>query len=234
MVARFIIPALLLPAMMAAQPFQSSAHAATGIGFGWGAITSHTYDFAGLEGHEGTDDAAARLTLTLFATTPGLFVFSYNVENLAGGDFDRARLSGFGFDADPNAAWASSTGGFTHVSTGTVNPGFSTRLCFNASGGGCNSNGNAGLSIGQRPASGLLAIGFSQPQDIVTLSNAYVRWQGLRSREHEMNNAAAISHVSAEMFEPAPEPATWTMMIAGFGLIGASVRRQTTLRSCYS
>ncbi|WP_022680501.1 PEPxxWA-CTERM sorting domain-containing protein [Sandarakinorhabdus limnophila] len=35
--------------------------------------------------------------------------------------------------------------------------------------------------------------------------------------------------ILSSAYEPVPEPASWTMMIAGFGMVGTILRRRTAM-----
>lgn len=46
--------------------------------------------------------------------------------------------------------------------------------------------------------------------------------------------ALNITHLKVEVIEPLPEPATWAMMIVGFGLVGGSMRwSRNTVKAAY-
>ncbi len=227
-VARFLLPALILPVFLAAQSNANAAHAATVIDFGVGGVSSYSFLISGLDGMAGTDDASARLTLNLVSVSSGKFLFSYSLENLGGGAFDRGRLTGFGFNVSQPLLQSGSTGLFKHANSGEVVPGFSVDSCFTVTGSGCSGGATAGLGIGSAASTGTLVLTLAQPGNLVSLTDLYVSWQGLRAEELRIKNAAAIARFSYQMFEPAPEPGTWAMMIAGFGLVGAAARRRTT------
>ena len=65
---------------------------------------------------------------------------------------------------------------------------------------------------------------FGQPQSVVTLSNLYVRWQESHVKK-DIPQEAVLS-MTAVSPEPAPEPATWALFIAGFGAVGFALRRK--------
>jgi hypothetical protein len=63
---------------------------------------------------------------------------------------------------------------------------------------------------------GTIALGFSSLPQSVTLSDYLVRYQQVNG-----SGSAVGSAVPA-----VPEPATWAMMLLGFGAIGFSMRRR--------
>lgn len=227
MVARFIVPALLLPALMAAAPFDAPAVAATTLSFDT-AGDEGRFGFSGLVGIAGTEDVAATLTLTLLSRTSNFFLLGYSISNDTAGSFDRATLTGFGFDIGQGLLASFATGDFNRVSSGTA-PGFgSTDLCLMAGGpaGSCNGNGNAGVRLGGDPGTGSLLLLLSAPSASLELSNSFARWSSVRSKKANITANDAVSAGFA-LPEPAPEPGTWALMIAGFGLIGTALRRRS-------
>lgn len=226
MVARFIVPALLLPVLMAASPFDAPAEAAAVLSFA-NAGDSGSFAFSGLKGIDGTEDVAATLSLTLLARTSSYFLLGYSLENDTGGNFDRATITGFGFDIEQPLYAGVSTGEFNRWGQGNV-PGLGLRdFCANAGGptGRCDTSSGAGVRLGEGPGTGTLMLLLSAPSGTIDLSNSFVRWSSVRSKPDDLYVNTAVSEGFLP-FEPAPEPATWAMMIAGFGLVGAALRRR--------
>jgi hypothetical protein len=136
-----------------------------------------------------------------------------------------SRISIFGFNVDPNVApaSASATGLFGgSVASSGNNP--AVELCFKVAtnGNNCTGGGGNGLLIDDDPATGTLTLNFASAPTTVTLDNFYIRYQTLASTASNETSARGTGTVVAT---PAvPEPATWGMMILGFGLVGASMR----------
>jgi hypothetical protein len=228
MVARFIVPALLLPALMAAAPFDARAIAATTLSFDSAGDVGR-FGFSGLRGIDGTEDVAATLTLTLLGRTSNLFQFGYSLSNDTGGNFDRATITGFGFNIEQDLLAAVTTGEFDRSGRGAVPDFGTTDFCAMAGGpwGSCSSNTNAGVRLGEAPGTGTLTLWLAAPSASLDLSNSFVRWSSVRSKPDDIAVSSGVSDGFVP-FEPAPEPATWAMMIAGFGLVGAALRRRPT------
>ncbi len=218
--ALLVVPALIVAALSAGPAPAVVVFKAPG--------TSHQIAFDGLTDAAGTQIAGtsaldALLTLRLTATDGFTWRLTYNIENNAGSAFNRARITGFGFDVvGASPVGVSAFGAFDRVNTGTVATGFDTDLCFMAGGNGCATSSNSGLRPGD-DADGTIRIGFATRQQMVELSDIYIRWQGSQIDRAVPRNTPTIS-VSHLDIEPAPEPAVWAMLILGFWLVGAAAR----------
>ncbi len=233
MVARFLLPALLLPVLMAAAPFSAPAQAAASLSFGpdlhqMGLGQTGGFTFEGLQGVAGSEDLAAILSLTLVGTSASSYTFDYAITNAAGGVIDTARIAGFGFDLSADYKSASATGLFDKTAKGNI-PGFGkTDLCVVAgsNGNSCAGNAKGGVAMGDSAAKGTLTIAFEDLPAAVRLENAFVRWQSVDSAKLELKSASGTPAVTMLQLPPYPEPSTWAMMITGFGLVGAAARRR--------
>lgn len=224
MVARFLLPALVLPVVAAS--FPAPAAAVTTLTFGSEIGQAGRFAFTGLGTTAGTEDLVAQLTLTLTARTASSFTFSYNISNMAGGDIDAARLMSFGFDVDsPFYLGAVSSGDFNRVSSGIVSGVGYVNACFLMSGNSCTSNGGSGLQMGSDAGTGSFTLFLGLPMQTVTLRDSYVRWRQVKSQELDLNNASGLG-LGQVVEMPLPEPRTWAMMIIGFGLVGLAARRK--------
>jgi hypothetical protein len=228
MVARFLIPALVAPALLASGPFAAPARAA--VSFGLGQPASQTLAFEGLTNPAdfslvaGTDQLDAKLTLSLFLASGSNWYFAYKVENQASGAFGKARINGFGFNVDEAVTGSLSSGMFDREGSGQVTPGYATDLCFmSASAGDCHQSTGGGLKAGDSTG-GWFRLSFDQPQSVITLSNLYVRWQEAHVKK-DIPQEAVLS-MTAISPEPAPEPAAWALFIVGFGAVGFALRRK--------
>lgn len=227
-VARLILPLAMTPALIAAATSATPAQAMLVFETPG---TTHQIRFDGLTTLDGVQIAGtgaldALLTLRLTATDGLTWRFAYTIENQAGAQFDKARITGFGFDIGGNTLRSvTATGEFDRVRSGTVVDGFDTDYCFITAGNACSTNSNAGLRTGD-DESGTIRLSYATRQQMVELSNLYVRWQGSQVDKALPPRTPAIS-VSMLPADPAPEPAAWAMMILGFGLVGAAARRRS-------
>jgi len=123
---------------------------------------------------------------------------------------------------------------FNDPSVGTVTGGSSTGFTFLTGGlnsSGCNSTGNffcfSNSSYVFAPVGGALSINFSVTDNTAgawsssnfNLPDFKIDWTGSK------NNYDLVS-LGIPVDGPLPEPATWAMMLVGFGGIGMAVRRR--------
>ncbi len=177
----------------------------------------------------------AELALTLLSVTGNSYNFSYILKNTstnaAPGVIDASRISVFGFNSDPNLQSASvdNTDQFNLVKlNGAFNnnggpdnaAGGLLEFCLKDAGNlqNCNS-GAQGLAQGGT-TDGLFSLTYSSLQSSIKLDNFAVRYQGIESSALGIRDGSAAGIVSGIV----PEPATWAMMILGFGLIGGALR----------
>lgn len=62
--------------------------------------------------------------------------------------------------------------------------------------------------------------------DFTLKGNVFLGWVLNRPANSDSNIQISLMETPVEQVEPIPEPASWAMMIAGFGLVGASMRRR--------
>jgi len=223
MLMRSVFAGVALSALLAA-----SANAATTLS--WSAADTgvgQTLNFNGFVGTPASQTVISGLTsqITYTLSTVGnggkTWTFGYDVANTSGGDTTAARLSSFGFDVSAPVNGVSSTGLFDVASNGSssIPNGIGVvDVCFRTvANGNCN-GGNGGILLGQS-ASGFITLTFASSQGALDLDNFYVRYQSVAPSTIS-NSASGIPTGSA-----VPEPATWAMMIVGFGLTGTLARR---------
>jgi PEP-CTERM motif len=157
-----------------------------------------------------------------------------NLANLSSGSVTAARLVSFGFDVAPNVADASATGMFDLKSIGSsISNGINVEVCFRDTGGNCAGGGGGGLSIGQAIPNGAFpnntfTLLFQQAQSAIQLDRFVVRYQGINT-VGGLNGGSGVGIVGDGPIDPngtVPEPSSWAMLIAGFGLVGAVARRR--------
>lgn len=153
--------------------------------------------------------------------------FSYVLSNTSSGPINGSRVSIFGFNVSPNVASATASGLFTDEVFGgsfnTPNNGPNIEVCFKSGGGpNCTGGANGGVTLGNS-GNGQFSLLFNNapPGLDVTLGTFYVRYQSVDSGMLGLRGASA-SAIGAIV----PEPATWGMMIVGFGLVGGIARRR--------
>ena len=183
---------------------------------------SFTIFFAGQSDGNPVPGLAASLQLTFVGVdVNGDYQFLYLLTNTSTLN-PLSEATGFGFNIDPstfNLGGSDVNGDFTNMSSGSISNGFSVEFC--ATGGpncaGGASNGD-GVSPGGFDGDFLLAFSGADPGTI-TLNQPIVRFQST-------GTDGRGSAVGVPTTPPVPEPATWAMMILGFGAAGYAVRRR--------
>ena len=182
-----------------------------------------TYNGLGGDPKALTPGLSAYLTLTLTNIASNVFTFSYSVQNTS--TVAGTRVSGLGFDVQPNAVAVSSTGVFDEAQLGGNFASVGAETCFNGGPGNCpESNPANAIAFGATGNGTLLfTLGGASGQTSITLSNFLDRYQGFSTLN--VNQGAVTSAIGVGTPGPVPEPATWGMMLLGFAGIGMAMRR---------
>lgn len=161
--------------------------------------------------------------LTFVGATNGntTYNFSYSLTN---DSTNASRLRSFGFDVISSDVISSfsATGAYPNPDAGNNFPeGLGTReICFHATGGSNCTGGPNGLTQGQTGA-GTFAITFDAATTNIELGNFVTRYQSISPSINGSDSGVGVGTV---VTAPVPEPATWAMMILGFGLVGGMLR----------
>lgn len=190
--------------------------------------TTYTMNFNGQSGGVVVPGLSSVLLLTyqgLVGTDNDDMRFTYSFQNTS---TVGSTLTGLGFDVAPilvlGQTFASGVfpvieGDLVTTNGGNI-AGYSLDLCFTTGGGntcGGNTTANAGIDMGQT-GSGAFTLGFSGVPQQVTLTNILARYQDVA--------APGVNSAIGVPVPGVPEPATWAMMILGFGLAGSAMRRR--------
>jgi hypothetical protein len=198
---------------------------------------TQTYLFNGIVEEVVVPGLSARLDLTFDGYVGNNAKFSYTLTNTSGGAITNSRVSVFGFDVVTDGfslAGSSETSALFQKTNDGAFPqtqGGPREFCMTAATGGnpacTNGGGNGVFQPSSESATFTLAFG-SLPGS-VELGNLIVRYQSIDSPTLGLRGASGIGVGGiVPTRDIVPEPATWAMMIAGFGLVGASLRRRTT------
>ncbi len=173
------------------------------------------------------------LELTLDSIVGNTANFIYTLSNTSTAPITESRISVFGFDVGP-AGFASAVGSSPfdiEVLGGDLpNVGGIERtldVCFKTGGGAgnCNGGGGGGVLLGGSQA-GTLALTFGGIISSVDLSDFHVRYQSWSNPELGVSGGSGVGDATSITTGVVPEPATWAMLIAGFGMVGMTMRKR--------
>jgi hypothetical protein len=223
----------------AAAPAGAATFAAVGDSY-TAYINGFTDDYLG--GTTAVPGLLAELTFTLTGFSGKFANFDYSVKNVSVAPITSSAVKVFAFNVG-NATvvgGSSATGDYSTVvlnngqgfpNVGGINRTF--ELCFNSgNAGNCSGGGNGGTEIGETDV-GALSIKLSSAISSITLNNFGVRWQELGATGIQIGGSGVGDEYTPDTPDTpvVPEPATWTMLIAGFGLVGATMRRRRGIAS---
>ena len=156
------------------------------------------------------------LTLTLTEVTAGGdYVFAYNLLNTTTDpDQPDVELTGFGFNIDPDIDGATEDGPL-NVDSGNISNGVSLEFCL-TSGPNCNAGASNGIVAGE-DFDGMFTLLFGTDPETIYITSPTVRFQS-SDTDGEGSGIGTPGVV--------PEPATWAMMLMGFGAAGYAMRRR--------
>ena len=203
------------------------------------ANTSFTINFSGQSGGVIIPGLTSSLTLTFLSALGNDYTFGYDLHNSSGAPITASTVTGFGFDTDPlNPIVTNPTGGsgnsdvdgtFNFVNSGSISNGFQVEVCFVSNqDNSCAGAGNSflGALFNGADASGTLTLAFSDDLAAITLSNFITRYQAIAGPAGTPGSAVGLPTGTPP---GVPEPATWAMMLMGFGAAGYALRRRRKL-----
>ena len=199
-----------------------AASAATVLDFDFvgdsGALTFNGFnDFGTIDGLS----SSITFTLTGIDTATDVWTFDYSLANTSGSPVTASRVSTFGFNVDPDVAFTGAVESgavFDGVSSGNIPNGLpNVEFCLTA-GPNCSGGGGQGVLLGGS-TSGSFSLDFAGDVSTVSFADLYVRYQSINAPGISGGSAVGVGTV-------VPEPATWAMMIFGFGGVGGLMRRR--------
>jgi hypothetical protein len=198
----------------------SPASAAVVVGSG-DAGTAYVFDFGGLVNGNTEAGLSALLTLTFTGTSNGGATYNFNY-NLLNDSTLSSRVSGFGFNTDPNVTGGSVSGTYNVVASGNLPQFGDLDICFKDGGGtaNCGGGGSGGIDKGAT-GSGTLSLNFGSARDSVMLDDFTTRYQSIVGSNYGNSGIGIGTEVPA-----VPEPSTWALMLLGFGAVGWGLRRR--------
>jgi hypothetical protein len=167
-----------------------------------------------------------KLTKFQAAGAGTLVEFTYRAENASIAPAANSRMGQIGFNVTgtPGSGLTLGDGaadyfGVPGNNNGNFNGLGGRDVCLSVS-NNCSGGGNAGILSGfVNSKTGTISLTYSAAQLQVTLDSFVTRWQA---------GEGGASASGGGTITAVPEPATWAMMIGGFGLIGAAARRRRT------
>lgn len=194
---------------------------------------SFTIDFDGAAGTPAAAGVLTSITYTLTAVSADLkaYSFDYAVANTSA---TAARSVSYGFNVGGTggAALASVTGlsgTFDVLALGKTLEGHAVDVCFKVGGNSnnCNGGANAGV-LKDGTGSGSFTLNFSGAANEIAFDDFLMKYQSVAVLDDSSTRVPGALHVDPGT--PAvPEPATWAMLVLGFGLVGAGMRRRRML-----
>jgi len=214
----------LMHALCAASAFALATAAGATVTVNGDKLTQGTPDTINFGGPAGSG-ATSSLTLTLdtFSALTGTYSFLYSFSTT--GNTSIANLTGFGFTTDPTLLSVSGTGldfvlnpinfpgGFDVDACGTVNSGQQGNHCDAANGQGDLFNG-------------AFTLDFADGTSTISLDNLVVRYASLTNLGGISGEGTPVGPPPPPPPPAVPEPATWAMMLIGFGAVGFQIRRR--------
>jgi hypothetical protein len=200
-------------------------------------------------GLEPLDGLAATVTYRLDSVSVDRknWLFDYWVTNDSHLPVTQSRVSAIGFDVDPDEQSATLLPGGIYNSVGRNGTAPMTYdiidVCFmtrnSPTSPNCSGGASGGPMLGQE-GGGSFRLGFGAATDLVSFTEPYVRFQTIDfTYTTTTTNRRGVTSYSLVTVRDGsgvgvavawvPEPGTWALMIAGFGGVGALLRRRRTL-----
>lgn len=216
-------------AAIASLAFATAAHADTIPLTPANVGNSYTLNYNGFSGNGGATIAGltASTTFTLASISTNAYVFNYSITNTSTAPVS-SRVSSFGFNTNPDADGASSTGTFNFATLDSSYPNGigDIDVCFKGyDTGSCAGGGGGGIDNGQT-GTGTFTLSFLQPITALTLSDFYVRYQsveGVRGVTSASGAGSLTNTSGGSSGNQVPEPGM-------VGLIGGALLATAFLR----
>jgi hypothetical protein len=190
-----------------------------------------TYTYNGIINEQNQAGLTSAITFTLNSVAGKIWNFTAEIDNTLSIAPVGARISSFGFNGNPEIVGA--TPGAGPFSTAIINGSFpqtggQTTIDFCLTAGSNCSGGSGGGVLNNTTATQEFALSFSNNITSVIFNNFIVRYQSITGSG--LGNSGIGMGTNDGGFnpggDPIPEPSSWAMLIAGFGLIGAMARRR--------
>lgn len=184
--------------------------------------SSFTVGFDGFDGSGTIAGLRGSAIFTLTSLTSNSYTFGYTINNTSISPLTSSRISGFGFNTDPNISGASSTGAYNIVGTTSNVPNIGTvDVCFKDGGGtsNCAGGGGGGVTLGST-GSGSLTLSFASALTSLNISDFFVRYQSITgTNANTPSSAVGSGTISTSGGStggvPVPEPGMLGLFMLG-------------------
>lgn len=182
-------------------------------------------------------DLTATIKYTLDSVVGNTWKWDYTITDTSHDPVTASRISLFGFDVNPNETAATISGNIFNAEAfnGNVPILGNREVCFSAKSSGnpnCAGGGSGGVSEANTVAnplssSGYFTLTFAPGTSQVSFTNLFVRFQAIDDPTLHINGGSGVG----TPFAFVPEPATWAMMLLGFGGVGGLLRARRRSRT---
>lgn len=221
------VPALVVAMPVAAVvPLVNSPISVTSADVG----QSFTYTYNGIINEQNQSGLTAAIRFTLNSVSDKVWNFTAAIDNTLSAAPVGGRIVSFGFNGNPEIIGATAISGpfgkavidgsFPQIGKTTID------FCLTAN-NNCQ-GGSGGGVVNGTTATQEFALSFANNTTSVIFNNFILRYQSISGSR--LGDSGIGLGTNDGGFDPGgnpvPEPASWAMLIAGFGLIGAMARRQ--------
>lgn len=202
---------------------------------------SFTINYDGFSDGVTHGQLGSSITFTLTGVQDGAYTFDYSVANLTDDGAD-SRISSFSFNTDPDISGATSAGAYPFTVTDSNYPnGIGTvDVCFKAADTNSCAGNADGVAAGET-GSGSLTLNFADPLASLTLTDFFVRYQGITGIDGVTSASGQLTSSTttggsttsggSTSGTPVPEPGMMGMFAAALIGLGLMRRRRRSIGS---